>query len=58
MKLEKAIEILTKWRDKGEGDGEELEEAENLGIEALKKIQSGRDYECSAAPVSLPRETE
>lgn len=39
MKLEKAIEILTKWRDEGEGESEALEKAENLGIEALKRVK-------------------
>lgn len=39
MKLDEAIKILTAWKEDGEcNDSQKLEEAENLGIEALKRI--------------------
>ena len=43
MKLEKAIEILVKWKAECSYDNtEELDEAEQLGIEALKRLAFNR----------------
>jgi len=59
MKLEEAIEILTKWREEESVDDEvELHKAEALSIEALEAIIVLRDDPMLGADEPLPGETE
>lgn len=59
MKLEKAIEILTKWKEPESVDAEEeLAKAVKLGIEALKRLQMLRGYSMTQVDTRLPGETK
>ena len=58
MKLDEAIKILTKWKEEGEGDGNELDNAENLAIEALKRIQKSHTLTPYEWQLPLPGETK
>ena len=45
MKINKAIDVLNQFRNDGCGvDEEDMDKALTLGIEALKRIKSGRNY--------------
>lgn len=59
MTLDKAIELLDfDIRDSGYVNPVELNEAEHLGIEALKRLQWGRKVDYAFAWGRLPGETE
>ena len=59
MKLDKAIEILTTWEEKGYTDTwEGFHEAQKLGIEALKRCQALRAQHLFRDWLLLPGETE
>lgn len=59
MKLEEAIEILTKWREEESVDcEEELHKAEQLGIEALNSVQRSRLIFPDVEVNRLPGETD
>lgn len=59
MTLPRAMEILELSKNcEFEGDAEELEQAEQLGIEAIKAVQRGRARGGWIGNVYLPGETE
>ncbi|MBA7661270.1 hypothetical protein ES703_69285 [subsurface metagenome] len=56
--MKKAIEILTKWREpETVDDAEQLHEARELGIEAMKRIQRQRKLTIPVNQPLLPGET-
>lgn len=58
MKIERAIEVLIKWREEESVDDEaELHEAEQLGIEALKRLKEHREDQMDITYRALPGET-
>lgn len=58
MNIPEAIEILTMWNaGDWDGDPEELDKAEKLAIEALKRLQTMRSHEWREALPLLPGET-
>ena len=59
MTIDKAIEILTRWMEVGDDeDSGMLNQAEKMGIEALKAIQATREPHSRILPSYLPGETE
>ena len=59
MKLEKAIEIKARTGEEFlNTDPDEIEEADRLSIEALKRVQDCRQVICDFAPEPLPGETK
>lgn len=59
MTIDEAIKILIRWKEVGDDeDSEKLNQAENLGIEALKGILSLRRGHGKALSELLPGETE
>ena len=57
MKIEKAIYVLEDIKDSGIDAGHyEAEDAIELGIEALKRIQRERNYLATTKPLPLPGE--
>lgn len=58
MQIDKAIEILISWKQTGEGDCGDLDAAENLAIEALKRLKEGREMGYDYFEHWLPGETK
>ncbi len=59
MTIDRAIEILTIWRETGEAqDCKDLAEAEKLSIEALKAVKSHRENPQLRDDIYLEGETE
>ncbi len=59
MKLEKAIEILTRWQDGGDITSfVDVNTAVKLGIEALKRLEALRDDDAQDPNYIIPGETE
>ncbi len=59
MNIPKAIEVLTRWKETGDWTSEEeLAQAEQLGIEALKMITRYRKEFGSSYIALLSGETE
>lgn len=58
MKIEKAIEILTHYKVEGEAPcPPALDDALQLGIEALKRVQNQRKYDVDPHRLPLRGET-
>ena len=58
MTLSKAIKILTlDWGRNFKGDAKELVKAQELGIEALRRVKDMRISPCTTADEILPSET-
>ncbi len=58
MNIDKAIKIKeNRFGDKKPYYSEEIEEADRLSIEALKRVQAGRPLPPSLAYLPLPGET-
>ena len=58
MKLEDAIEVLTRCLPKEEGDvRDDLDDALKLGIEALKQVKKFQQMGSKINPLRLPGET-
>lgn len=59
MKIEKAIEILkADLLQPGSGDKLDFQDAEQLGIEALKQVEQNRTINLDISYEPLPGETE
>jgi hypothetical protein len=59
MRLDEAIQILHKYEMlEYDGEGKDLDEAVQLGIEALKAIRNKRQDPWNGPILSLPGETE